>query len=173
MTSQLFVDESKRTGFIMVAVQYDVSLLDKHRKEISNQLRSGQRRIHFKSERDSVRRQLLQVIASQRQRTYVFTASSRYEPVARIECLNAVCAVAVEVGANRLVVERDETRDRDDRHTLTEALRDGKGDVTWEIQQPSAEPLLWVADAIGWCWGHPQKRWRDAIRGLQIDHKQL
>lgn len=169
MTAQLFVDESKRHGCVMVAVEYSPNHVASHRGIISKQLRPGQRRFHFKTERDSVRRQLIEIIAAQQPQAFVFTATSGYEPLARIECLKAISALAIRRNANRLVIERDETRDRNDRRTLTDALRGHQNHLTWEIQQSSAEPLLWVADAIAWCWVHPQKRWRDSIQDLVAD----
>lgn len=169
MTAQLFVDESKRRGFVMVAVEYPSSHVASHRATISKQLRPGQRRIHFKTERESVRRHFIEVIAAQQPQAFVFSATSGYEPLARIECLKAISALAIRRNANRLVIERDETRDRDDRRTLTDAFRGHQNHLTWEIQQSSTEPLLWVADAIAWCWAHPQKQWRDSVQDLVAD----
>ena len=107
----------------MVAVEYSSIHVATHRATISKQLRPGQRRIHFKTERDSVRRHFIDVIADQQPQAFVFTAVSGYEPQARIDCLQAISALAIRRNANRLVIERDQTRERDDRRTLTDAFR--------------------------------------------------
>lgn len=93
--------------FVMVAVEYSSIHVATHRSTISKQLRPGQRRIHFKTERDSVRRHFIEVIAEQQPQVFVLTATSGYEPQARIDCLRAISALAIRRNANRLVIERD------------------------------------------------------------------
>ncbi|MGV1005754.1 MAG: hypothetical protein ACOYEV_13560 [Candidatus Nanopelagicales bacterium] len=53
MTVQLFVDESKRTGFAFAVVEVTAHRVRDRRKWLRSQLLRGQERIHFTDERRS------------------------------------------------------------------------------------------------------------------------
>lgn len=166
VTVQLFVDESKRHGFFMVAVSYEAELVPSYRSQLRRKLRRGQRRIHFKSERDSTRRQLIDLITAQGAQAYVFVGRSRYEPQARRDCIKAIAVFAAQCEANRLVIELDETQYESDRRILTQIMQSASARIPWDIQPPANEPMLWVADAIAWCWNHPDPRWRALVKPM-------
>ena len=69
--------------------------------------------------------------------------------------------------AHRLVVERDESTYDFDRRTLTAAVRqhECRDTLRWDLLARKEDPLLWVPDAVAWCWvrgGH----WRRLIAEL-------
>ena len=84
-------------------------------------------------------------------------------PQAREVGLSCVIARALEIGAARVVTERDDTNLARDRRTASAALR---GRATNERpvyvhMRAFEEPLLWVPDLIVWCWskdGHWRPR---------------
>jgi hypothetical protein len=165
VVTQLFADESKRQGrgFVMVAVEYPADDVKQARAQLLAQCRPGQRRIHFKSENDAIRSQVVKLLKRQGTAAHVYVAQSTYEPQARADCLQALGNFAISAAANRLVIERDQTRDADDRRILTEVMRTASRRVPWELLPPTADPLLWAADAIAWCWTHPDRTWRNAV----------
>ncbi len=169
MATQLFADESKRRGFVLIAAEYPADEVANRRAVVRRALRPGQRRIHFKSEANSARRSFLSVLADQPPRIHVFTADAGSMKQSRAACLEALVAYAVNSDANRLVVERDETRDIDDRRVLTKGMHAADRHVPWELAPPHVEPLLWVADALAWCWPHPDRRWRRLVDAWVVD----
>jgi len=164
MTVQLFADESKRNGFVLIAAAYPAADVSWHRSQLRRQLRAGQRRIHFKSESPQARQRLLTTLATRPPQVHVFISELRSMSQARADCLYALALLASHGGANRLVIEADESRDHDDRRVLTEAMSKAGRHVPWELLPPHVEPLLWVADALAWCWPHPDQRWRQQIQ---------
>lgn len=167
MATQLFVDENKRDGFVMIAVEYRADAVKRARAQLIGECRPGQRRIHFKSENDRVRDRVLGLLCSQGVAAHVFRASSPYEPQARADCIGeGIGPLAIRSGANRLVIERDETRDADDRRVLTTLMRSSPRRVPWELLPPETDPLLWSADAIAWCYTNPKPAWRQKVAPL-------
>lgn len=150
----------------MVAVEYNSSDVAKSRREIRSLARPGQKRVHFKTESNASRKGFLRIVREQAPRAFVFSSELRSEPDARIECLQAICGHILESPTNCLIIERDASKELSDRHVLTEGLRNADPHLNWEIQSPHAEPLLWVPDAIAWCWTHPQKQWNEEVADL-------
>lgn len=58
----IFVDETKRSGFLIAAVLIAATDLARSRQAVRSLLLGNQRRIHFKDERDSRKRQILDAI---------------------------------------------------------------------------------------------------------------
>ena len=133
------------------------------RKAMRRLLLRGQERIHFKKESDARRGQIWSEIErwTPSIKVHVVTSSHRYQSEARGECLTELTRLAPRVSANLVVIERDEGPETGDRDTLPRGLR-GTG-ISWELQPPRADALLWVADAAAWLWTHPQRRWRDRV----------
>jgi hypothetical protein len=79
-------------------------------------------------------------------------------------CLNAIASAAASGTASRLVIEREEAHDEHDRRLLTELMKLKDRPVRWDLLPPTAEPLLWAADAVAWCWGNPQPKWSSLVK---------
>lgn len=175
MVTQLFADENKRRGhgFVLVAVEYQADAVKQARAQLSAHCRSGQLRIHFKSEDDQTRARVVKLLHDQGVSAHVFTAQSRYEPQARADCIEALGQLAVSSGANRLVIERDETRESADRTVLTRLMQRAPHRVPWEVLPPTSDALLWSADAVAWCWTNPKPYWRRAVTALIVSQTQV
>lgn len=130
----------------------------------------GQQRLHFKSEKDARRRQLLEAMCGLDVVVDVYDATGygpRDQLKAREACLTRVVADAAGQRAERIVIELDESLEVHDKRTLFHATRlHGAADrLRYDLMPARSEPLLWIPDAIAWAWpkGGP---WRDRARPI-------
>lgn len=163
----VFVDESKRGDYVVVAAVVDPAELTAIRRELRGLLLPGQSALHFKAERDGRRRQLLAAISGLPVEASVYVCPTKDHVVGRRSCLQALARDLVSEGAERLVLELSEGDLAADRRTLFEACRDGSGDIglRYDHLTAHAEPMLWVADAVAWAWTH-DGRWRRQVDQL-------
>ncbi len=98
-------------------------------------------------------------------------ASPRY---ARAACLEAIVADASDIGAHRLVLEQDDSLLRSDQRLLYQQVRKvGCAEtLAYEHMRPSAECLLWVPDAVAWCWAKGGD-WKRRVRSMVGDVRTL
>ncbi|MFF5990307.1 hypothetical protein [Prauserella flavalba] len=158
MTVHAFVDESIRSGLYLVGMAIvEPAQLTPTRRELSKLLLPGARELHFNREKAPRRRKLADRIGRATGLDQVYSASCvpKTQEGARQRCLRQVAADLVDVGAHRLVLDSREHRDADDKRTLRQALgaRPSKTELTYEHLASTAEPLLWIADAVAWCHG--------------------
>ncbi len=172
MTAHMFVDETKRPGYLIIAAVVPVAELGASRKAIRSLLLGNQRRIHFTDERQSRKRQILDTIVDLNlsARIYVSPTNTMGELEARKACLRQLVSDAADIGAARLVIERDDSLLTHDRQTLYEAVaKAGCSDtLRYEHLRAHEECLLSVADAIAWCWSH-RSGWRDRVKPIVTD----
>lgn len=151
--AHLFVDESKAKGYyiaVAAVAPADVVGTDRAIRQLT---RPGQRRIHFKSEKDSSRRQLLSQFGALGVKVVVYATKGLSDKDARARCLQALVADATAAEADRLILERDESIMAADRRILREALVDqGYGALQYLHATPTEHALLWVSDAVAWCY---------------------
>ena len=151
----LFVDEGKRHGYVVVAVVVadgDVSRL----RKLVNELRApGAERIHFVKESDGRRKTLLSKFAEFGARAAVFHAESVNDRDARAWCLEQLIVFAGRTGAERIVLETDESTIHSDNKILYRRVRElGLQDhLRYAHQRAATEPLLALPDAIAWSFG--------------------
>lgn len=118
-------------------------------------LKPGQRRIHFKSESDSRRRQILSRMCTLDVRVAVWIVKQRSDKEARPLSLGALTAEAARAGVAQLIIERDESLERADRRLIADAIRRaGSPDIQYRHVAPHEHPLLWVSDAVAWCYSN-------------------
>lgn len=88
----------------------------------------------------------------------------------REECLSAVVADAALHGVTRIVLERDDSIEKFDRKILYREfeVNSARSTITYAHTTASAEPLLWVPDAIAWSYARGGE-WSARIRPLVID----
>ena len=177
MAATLFVDESKVAGFRFFVVEIDSAHVRMRGDESVPWRRPTPE--GFTRQTRSLKGKLnaLNVISTLAAQSLVIEVPGMYPwPQAREVGLSCVIARALEIGAARVVIERDDTNLARDRRTASAALR---GRATNERpvyvhMRAFEEPLLWVPDLIVWCWskdGH----WRRELsrRGIVVEERPL
>ena len=104
----VFVDESKTKGYFIAAAAVapeNVTTIDKSLRKLT---RRGQSRMHFKSESDSSRRQLLARMAEMDVRVQLYVVRGHSDKDARVMCLQALVSDLAEAGVARMLIERDD-----------------------------------------------------------------
>ncbi len=73
----------------------------------------------------------------------------------RQRCLRQLPRDLTAARAHRLVLEGRDDRDALDARTLRATLgaQPSLGGVVYEHLDSTQEPLLWIPDALGWCYG--------------------
>ncbi|MGH3916456.1 MAG: hypothetical protein ACRDTC_24055 [Pseudonocardiaceae bacterium] len=157
MSTHAFVDESVRGRRSLVsAALVDPSDLTRLRKELRALLLPGQRERHFKKEKPQRRRQLADRIVAVGATVTVYSAWCHDgDEAARQRCLRRLARDLTANRAHRLVLEGREDRDVLDVRTLRATLgsQPRLGGVVYEHLESTQEPLLWIPDALGWCYG--------------------
>lgn len=162
MTVHAFIDESRRGRLYMmtVAVANPADLIPL-RRALREMLPPGAREIHFRKAKDGRRRALADAIARLPVEVTIYSCPcERADEPARQTCLAQLTEDLLIRGAHRMVLDSRNTRDgndRDahDRETIRAALGKRPSDthLVYEHVLSTSEELLWVADAVGWCWG--------------------
>jgi hypothetical protein len=158
MTVHAFVDESARAGsYLLCATIVEPAHLTPTRRTLMSLLLRGARELHFKKEKEPRRRMLIDRMAALpvTSRLYVGTCSPKTEEAARQRCLALLAQDLLALQAHRLVLDTRDHRDNQDRQTLQHALgvRPSKTELIYEHVDSTAEPLLWISDAVAWCFG--------------------
>jgi hypothetical protein len=158
MTVHAFIDESRRGRLYLVAAAIsDPASLGSLRRHMRGLLLPGQRELHFKKEKPARRKMIADSIAQLPVQVRVYTRScDRQEELVRQDCMSALTSDLVEIGAHRLVIDsRQQHRDIHDERTIKGVLgpRASKTGLTYEHLDSTAESLLWIPDAVAWCYG--------------------
>lgn len=152
---RVYVDESKARGYYAVATAIAIGDLRSAERALRDLLKPGQRRIHFKSESDSRRREILSRMCALDVRVSVWMVKRKPDKEARPLSLGALAADAVKSGAALLIIERDESLERADRRLIAEVIRRaGSSELEYRHVAPHEHPLLWVSDAVAWCYSN-------------------
>ena len=155
MSSHVFVDETKRRGYLLVASAVVPGDLDGTRRMLRGLVLPGQRRLHMKDESDSRKRSIAAAIAVSGITATIYDAGRRHdtERERRAACLTALVADAAIQDYAMLVLEQDDTLIVSDRKLLYLATRQaGCPDLRYEHHRVAVEPLLALPDAVAWCW---------------------
>lgn len=174
MTTNLYVDETKAKGYLVVAATTGASSGDLAviRKEIKTLLLPGQRSLHMKSEKDQRRVKIADTFAAMAAlgvRAIVYDAGrGGKELERRSRAIEALVENAASMpGPVRITFDLDETVMGLDQQQMIELTRqrDLKEQISYTHQHRHSEPLLAIPDAIAWCWARGG-RWRDRVRPL-------
>lgn len=153
MTAHLFVDESQRRPYLLVAGVVSPDQVTSTRVLLRGLRARGDRRVHLQSEGDARRRVILARLIRANLRCWVYAARGRPEE-ARAACLAHLVSDAVKAGVPRIVLEsRGAVLDRSDRRVIAAACRPDHAELRYEHLRPHEEPLLWLADAVAWAYG--------------------
>ena len=167
-----FVDESVRgRRYLMACVMAEA----RHLPELRLAMRAlaVHERVHFNNESARRKRLVLSAIAEMPIGVFIAVAQRGYgatEFAARNVCLAAVVARVQRIDVPRLVIEsRDD--DREDERQLVR-VRQPEPWLVFEHRRASAEPMLWVADAVAWAYG-AGANWRLLIEPVVDDVSEL
>lgn len=158
MSVHAFIDESIRDSrYILCVAVLDPAQLAPARKQLARLLLPGQRELHFKKEKPPRRRLLADRIGGIEASVtmYVTTRTRKTEEQDRQRCLAEAVGELVRRRAQRVVIDSREEQDRHDEMTIYRALggRPSTTGVIYEHLGSTASPLLWIPDAVAWCYG--------------------
>ena len=165
MARQMFVDENKSTGLLLVGVCYAPGDVAVGRARLRELLLPGQERLHFSHERDGRRRRILHVATQEVSRVVVVQAETSLSPSRQRQlALSELANQAVRAGVSRMWIEQDDSVLTFDRKVMFEHSRmSGAPDsFSYGWLRPRQEPLLWAADGIAWAWARGGV-WRDMV----------
>ncbi|MEV6903738.1 hypothetical protein [Amycolatopsis sp. NPDC051372] len=177
MSAHAFVDESARNRqFLLCVTLVEPAHLRPTRRALTELLLRGARELHFKKEKEPRRRQLIDQMAkmSVSVRMYTGSCSPKTEEAVRQQCLRQMAEDLLAVGAHRLVLDTRNERDAHDHRTLWQTLgsRPSKTELTYEHLDSTLEPILWISDAVAWCFG-AGGGWAQRVAGLIDAHIKL
>ena len=168
MPDHVFADESKAHGLLVAAAVCAAEDVAAHRRVLRSVLLPGQRRLHFTKESTARRRKIISCIVEIDPVVRLYQAK-RNDVDARRRCLTSVVRDAA-AGAERVVVERDESTADFDQRTLFDAVRayGCAATVTYAVLPAHGDPLLWIPDAVAWCWAAGGE-WRATVAGMCVE----
>jgi hypothetical protein len=120
VSSQIYVDESKRRGYLLVASAVVTGDLADIRKMLRGLVLPGQRRLHMKDESDARKRSIATTIAVSGIQATIYDAGRRYrtERERRASCLRSLIADIAGQDVAMLVLDQDDTLVSSDRKLL-------------------------------------------------------
>lgn len=165
----VFVDESMRSGYLLVAAVVVPDDVGAARRGIKDLIAPGQRRLHMVKESAPRRRLILQRLTDLGLGARIYEAGADHKTniSRRRACLEQLVIDAVAGGDARLCLETAEGVDQRDQQQLIELVRQlGCRDaLTYEHAHASQEVLLAAPDAIGWAWAKGGE-WKRRARPL-------
>ncbi|WP_208025943.1 hypothetical protein [Amycolatopsis acidicola] len=86
---------------------------------------------------------------------YMAPCTPKTEEQDRQRCLAEAVRRLVACRAQRVIIDSREEQDRHDNVTIYRALgcRPSTTGVTYTHQDSTSAPLLWIPDAVAWCYG--------------------
>lgn len=157
----LYVDESKSKCFCMVGVVVARHDMDRVSRAMQEARVRGSSWIHFTKEKDAERSRILRVISALPVQALVVEATATKGKVARDQVLAAVTRWAVEHGVARMVLDLDASTLQSDRRVIRQVLVESGGELEYDHRRSRESPLLWLPDAVAWCWTRGG-RWRQS-----------
>lgn len=165
MSQHMFVDENKSRGLLLAAACFFPGSLEVGRASLRSLLLPGQERLHFSSERDNRRWQILRAVSEIVDAVLVVQADRRASPrLQREEALTVLLGHARRQSVTRIWLEQDDAVLEFDRRVMYVHSRLGGAPphFSYGWLRPRQEPLLWCADAIAWAWARGGN-WRSAV----------
>jgi hypothetical protein len=158
VTVHAFVDESQRSRrYLVAAAIVRPARLDPVRRTMRSLLLPGQRELHFHNEKEARQRTLADAIARLPVEVSIYTKSSvtRNDEPAREACVRRLAEDLADRQAHRLVIDSRQERDKLDKRAIRAVLLQHPhgADLVYEHVESAQECLLWIADAVGWCYG--------------------
>lgn len=152
---RVFIDESKSRGYIVAATAASPASIHGSEKALRSLLKSGQRRLHFKSERDSRHKEILYRMCELDLRAAVWIAKGLSDKEARPLCFTSLTAELLDSQVESLYIERDDSLIAADKRIIAEILRKRRPRAfKYSHVIPREQPLLWVSDAVAWSYSN-------------------
>lgn len=148
----IYVDESKARGYHVAATSVPPGEISRSNRSLRALLKPGQRRIHFSAESDSRRRVILARMSELNVGVSIWSTQGKPNKESRDLCLGRLITEACRARVRDLILERDESVMQSDKRLIAQILREENTDFTYRHAQPHEEPLLWVSDAVVWCF---------------------
>lgn len=171
--AHIYVDESKRREYLVVAAAVSLADLGTSRDRLRELLLPRQPRLHFRDERDARKHRIISAVLELDVRADIYVADLAGGVVdARRRCLTALAASALTRDIRRIVIERDDGMVDHDKRTIAAAIRAAAPANPFEYRWERAhdEPLLWIPDALAWCWA-ARGTWQANIRPIVTLHQ--
>ena len=172
----MFVDESKRRDYLLVASVHVGTEVAQLRGVVRELLLPNQRFLHMKNERDSRKRQIAAALVAAGVQATVYRAGQGYdtEKQRRRACLEALVKDCADGSHTVVTLDQDESLSRWDNQQLIELVRAAGCRETMQYQHAPArsELLLAVPDAIAWCWAKGG-RWRQLIAAAVTEVREV
>lgn len=164
----IFVDETKRRDYVMVAVCVPGDDLGETRAVVRRLLQPGQHHLHMKDESNGRKKSIARALVAANLRATVYDAGRRHrnQVLARAACLSAIIDDAAASDVESLIVlDQDETLIQFDRRLLYRSVHaiGREHDLHYQHRRSNAEQLLGIPDAFAWCWARGGQ-WRSLIR---------
>jgi hypothetical protein len=165
----VFIDESKSKTYVLCAVFVPLEQVPTIRKGLNKLKFKGQSRIHFVSEGNRRRKQLLTAYRTLPIEVLLIETNGRSEAESRETCLRALarqlpkgeyCEVWIETDSNHLGL---------DKSVLSSALMHEKksSNVVFAHSDSRSQILLWIPDALAWIRTRGGD-WHKEFRGFSI-----
>lgn len=169
MTRHAFIDESARSHkYLICAATLTPADVETARQTLRGLRAKGQRRIHFATESDRRRRQLLGAISSLESSSGIYAAPGKDQVAARAAILSTAVVHLRDEGVGRLIIETRKGQDHRDRSVIYQTVGPHpQPEFYYSHQAAAEEPLLWIPDAIAWAWGRGGN-WRGLVEDLGL-----
>jgi hypothetical protein len=149
----VFADESKHGNYLFGVASFAVGDMAEARKALRAMVMPGQRSLHFGNESDKRRHHLIGQILRLEVEVAIIDTCEQDAKHGRAKGLEELVRLSVNQNAVMLVVERDETTYLADTQLLRKLISEVGDDVLrFGVIPRHEEPLLWVSDAIAWCY---------------------
>jgi hypothetical protein len=153
MSLHAFADECKAHGYRLAVAVVETRELDQLRKVIRDVMLPGQRRPHMCRENDKQRKRIIKALTCAGTCVTIYDTSEVRDRPRRDVALERLVDDLAKMGANRLVLERDDSVYDSDRKVIRErSLVAGcQGILGYEHMRAYEELLLAIPDAVAWC----------------------
>ncbi|TDE88177.1 hypothetical protein EXU48_23950 [Occultella glacieicola] len=155
-SGHVFVDESKKRDYLLVAAVVIPSGLAHARQTMRILQKPGQRRLHMVKESPARQHTILSTIATLGAQVTIYQAGAgfRSHVERRGACLERLVEDIAAAGHTRLLLESEQGEEARDRRILyrqtdQHGCRDS---LSYGHATAASEPLLAIPDAIAWAW---------------------
>ena len=151
----VFVDESKRADYLLVAAVVVPSETATVQKAVRGLMLPGQRRLHMVKEKPSRARTILSTFGELGLSVTLYQAGRTYrtENQRREACLRRLVQDVSAADHSRLLLERDESLVKSDRRVIQREHKRLGCSFSYDHDVAAQEPLLCIPDAVAWAWG--------------------
>ena len=175
MSVHVFVDETKANGLLVAAALVQPRQLAPTRTLLRSLLLARQERLHFTKEGRARQGQIAAALCRTGVVVDLYDARTITDQrTARRMVLEQLVADCAGAGAHRLVLEQDDSLLASDRRSLRAAVHAAgvADELVYEHLPPRSKPLLWIPDAVAWCWTHGSV-WQDRVRPIIGEVRQV